>query len=89
LAFDLDRRKARRQRRARHDVLRAEAEALLEGIEIDRVAPQQVRRADAEPDGAAVQEIEIDELCERLAQGSRVVKAQRRLGTPRLQPNRR
>src|SRR5690242_12684560 len=58
-ALDLGRRKARRQRAARHHVLRADLVRAV--IEIDEVAGAHVYSADAEAHFARIDAVEIDQ----------------------------
>jgi len=84
LAFDLNRREARRQRRARHDVLRTKPP--LARVEVDRVALADVGRADAQARMAGVEEVEIDEPLERAPERSGIVEAECRVRAPGVQP---
>ena len=58
-------------------------------VEVHRVALADVGGADAEPRVPGIEEIEIDQPLERLAQRRGVVEAERALRAPRLQPGRR
>jgi len=75
LALDLHRRKGRRQRAARHDVL--VTERLMERVEIDLPPRADIDRAQAQTLGAAVEAIEVDDALERLAKDAGVVIADR------------
>ena len=87
LAVDLDRREARGQGAARHDVARVDP--LLPAVEVDEVAALDVDRADREADRAGVEELEVDQLLERAAQRLGVVVADRRRRAGRLERRRR
>ena len=75
LAVDLDGRETRRQRAARHHMLRTDP--LLGRVEIFHVAGQHLHRADAQADLARVQQVEIDKLHERDLQRVGIVDADR------------
>ena len=64
LAIDFDRRKARRQRPARHDMLGADR--VRAGVEIDKIAGPDIDGARAEPRHPGVEAIEIDEALQGL-----------------------
>ena len=68
LLVDHDRREARRQGAARHDVLGADL--LLGGVEILHIAGAHLHRAHAQAHGAGIQQIEIDELVQRVHSGA-------------------
>ena len=75
LAVDLDRRKSWRQCARGHDVLRADL--LFRVVEIGEVAGAHVHRADAEAHVLLVDEVEVDQPRQRLAQRRGVVVADR------------
>ena len=75
LAVDLDRRKSRRQRAARHHVVGADL--LIIGVEILQVAGEHLDRADAEAHRSGIQKVEIDKLEQSVSERSRVVDADR------------
>src|SRR5271155_4573363 len=86
LAFDLNCREAGRQRRARHDVLRADR--VSRGIEIDEITAPHVDRADAKSHAFRIDATEIDKVFECLPKAPGIVKARSRCGAGRMQPRR-
>ena len=81
---DLDRRKARRQRAARHDVLGLDLDILI--VEEGEIAGSNIDGAEAEPHGTMVDAVEIDMVEQGLAQLLGVIDAGRARRTPRLKP---
>ena len=81
LAFDFDGREARRQRAGSGNVQRIDAAAVLElgAVEIAEVGAFDLDRANAQPRGAAVEQVEIDQAFQRLDERRRVVERDRRV----------
>ena len=75
LAVDLDRREARRERAARHDMVGADRLRLR--VEILQIAGQHLHGADAQAHVARVEQVEIDKLDQRLAKRGGVIDADR------------
>src|SRR5207302_364380 len=86
LPFDLYRREAGWQGRARHDVLWADR--VRRGVEIDEIAAPHVDRADAQALAAGVDTIEIDQSFKRRLEGAGIVSAGGLHGSGRMQPRR-
>ena len=86
LAVDLDRRKAGRQRAARHDV--AHVEPLLGGVEVGEVAGTYVDGGDRKAQLAGIEALEVDETLERFLERRRIVIADRGERAARLQRRR-
>ena len=84
LAFDLDRRKARRQRTARHDMLRPDG--VSGGVEIDEIAGPDIDGARAEARHPGIEAIKIDQALQRSLERFGVIEAGRRERAARLQP---
>ena len=84
LAVDLDRREARRQGAAGHDVARIEATGIA-GVEVPEVAVPDVDRADRETHASRIEEVEIDQRFQRLLQRLGVVVADRAQRAGRLE----
>ena len=86
-AFDLHRRKAGRQRSARHHVLGPDRVRGV--IEIDEIAGAHVHGADAEAHPARIDPVEVDKPLQRAFQVLGLVEARRLKGAVRVQPGSR
>jgi hypothetical protein len=84
LAFDLDRRKTRRQRSAGPHVFGPDGVRCR--VEIDEITRPDIDRAGAEADRAGIEAIEVDESFQRAFQIARVIEAGRLDRSARLKP---
>ena len=84
LAIDLDRRKARWQRPARHNMLRGDLVSV--GIEVDKIAGPDIDRTRAEARHPGVEAIKIHQALKRVLEVAGVVEASRRKRSARLEP---
>src|SRR5580704_14134076 len=84
LAIDLDRRKARWQCPARHDVLRSNL--MGAGVEIDEVTCPDIDRARAEARHSSVEAIKIHQALKRVLEVAGVVETGCPLRSVRLEP---
>ena len=82
LAIDFDRRKARRQRATRHDMLGSNC--MRGAVEIDKIAGPDIDGTRAEPRHTGVETIKIDQPLQCRLERARVVDARRRKRSTRL-----
>src|SRR3546814_7060853 len=75
LAVDLHRREPRRKRARRHDMLGSDSP--IAAIEIDEIARPDVDRSRTIAYRAIVQQVEVDELQQRVAKRLRIITAER------------
>src|SRR3546814_3706090 len=75
-AIDFDRRQSGWKRARRHDMI--DGDPPLTAVEIDEIASADIDSAGAVSDRPFVQQVEVDEARQRLAQRPGIIKAERR-----------